>query len=194
VVTVWFNADASANWEVQAKPTDGLGQETGFADSNVNLTNAALQGIDIVETSIAYGTVSIGGTSTGQETSMGNVGNQILDVLISGDNMCTDYPTCSGNTIAAGQQKWHQSSATFDWDTAEANPGPWILKTSSSAGAETAGCTNRDIAVRNDHTLTTTNESVFWKIRIPSSQAAGSYTGANTFAATANTSCTGTLN
>ncbi len=193
-VTVYFNATASANWEVQAKPTDGIGQETGFADSNVNLTNAALSGIDIAEASIAYGTVAIGGTSTGQETSMGNVGNQILDVLISGANMCTDYPTCSGSSIVAAQQKWHQTSATFDWDTAESNPGPWILKTTSSAGAETAGCTNRDIPVRLTNASTATNESVYWKIRIPSSQAAGSYTGANTFATTADSSCSGTLN
>ena len=65
----------------------------------------------------------------------------------------------------------------------------------TTATDETTGCLNRDIAIRNIHDATTTNESIWWKIRIPAAQAAGSYTGANTFATTASTSCdSGTLN
>ncbi len=188
-VTVWFNTNASANWEVHAKPTDGLGQETGFLDSSVNLTFAALQGIDVTEASIAYGTVAIGGTSSGAETSMGNVGNQILDMYIDGDDMCTDFPTCSGSSIGVAQQKWHHNASTFDWD-ASAAAGPYALVDTASGTADAGGCLNRDIAIRNDHTLTTTNESVFWKLRIPSSQAVGSYTGQTTFATTASGTCT----
>ncbi len=187
-VTVWFNAADSSNWEVHAKPTDGLGQETGFADSNVNLTNPALQGIDITEASIAYGTVAIGGTSSFAETSMGNVGNQVLDVYIDGDQMCSDFPTCSGDTIAVGQQKWHHNASTFDWD-ASAGAGPYAMVDTASSTGDSTGCMNRDIAIRNDHTLTTTNESIYWKLRIPASQGVGSYTGQNTFATTASSTC-----
>ena len=34
------------------------------------------------------------------------------------------------------------------------------------------------------------NESIFWKIKIPETQALGSYAGENTFSATADTTCT----
>ena len=197
--TVWFNASASGNWEVHAKPTDGIGQETGFADSNDNNVIASLSGIDVIdglggENAIAYKTVTVGGTSIlGDlaETSMGNVGNQVIDVYIEGDAMCTDYPTCSGGTISYVQQKWHSATANFDWDIAEADPGPWVLEDTASGTDETTGCANRDIAVRNDHTSTSTNESVYWKIRIPAAQSAGSYTGQNTFTTTASSTCSG---
>jgi hypothetical protein len=183
-VTVYSNADAS-NWTVEAKATDST-VVTAFADAGVNLTNPPLQGIDIVTSSIAYGTVAIGGTSAGQETSMGNVGNQILDVIVSGTDMTDGH----SHTIPAAQQKWDNSVGTFDWDSTGA-AGPWALLNAASGTNETGGCINRDIAVRTDHASTTnTNESIFWKIRIPASQQSGSYTGSNTFTSTASDTCT----
>ena len=164
----------------------------------MNISNPALSGINLVETGITYGTVEIGGTSASKETSMGNVGNQIFDVLVEGDSMCTDFPTCSGNTISVVQQKWRHLSSAFDWDDAETGAGPYVLEDTANTGctagadcADTHGCMNRDIAVRNDHTTTTTNESVYWKLRIPASQKTGSYTGQNTFSTTADTTCAG---
>ena len=189
--TVWFNATAGNNWEVHAKPTDGLGQVTSFSDSSNNNSVDVLQGVDVVEASIAYGTVAIGGTSVKQVTSMGNVGNQILDMLIDG----TDMTDGGSGTIVAAYQKYAQTSAAFDWDDAETDPGPWILETSAGGTDESTGCINRDIAVRDDHSATTTNESIWWKIRIPASQTAGSYTGTNTFTTTTSSTCSGgTLN
>jgi hypothetical protein len=140
--------------------------------------------------------VAIGGTSVGQETSMGNVGNQVIDSLISGDSMCTDYDSCSEYTIAAGQQKWDQSTLDFNWDTSgDANtlvttPNSGCTPTVDCDGSD--GCANREMAVRTDHSSTASNESVYWKIRIPGAQEAGSYTGANTFASTAAETCVGT--
>ena len=189
--TVYFNATASTSWEVQGKPTDGLGQVTSFNDSSDNNIVGSLQGVDVTQAAIAYGTVAIGGTSVKQETSMGNVGNQVLDMFISGDTMCTDYPTCSGTSINLVQQKFAQTGAAFDWNDAETDPGPWILDATGSGTDEATGCINRDIAVRNDNAATTTNESIWWKIRIPAGQAAGSYTGQNTFTTTASTTCSG---
>lgn len=190
-VTVWFNANAN-NWDVQAEVTDDA-VNTEFADSGTQLTNPALHGIDVVEGSIAYGSVAIGGSSIGQETSMGNVGNQVLDVYIDGDDMCTDYPTCAGGSttkIPVAQQKWHHNSQTFDWDTNASGPGPYSMVNTATGDADAGGCLNRDIAVRSDHTATTTNESIFWKLRIPASQSVGSYTGQTTFSTTASSTCT----
>ncbi len=194
-VTVYFNASDGA-WDVAGKATDAADEVT-FADASSSLNNPVLQGIDVVEGTIAYGTVAIGGTSPGQETSIGNVGNQVLDVQITGDDMCTDYDTCSGSTIAVGQQKWHNTTSDFDWDAEATDPGPWVLLDTAGSDSydETEGCANRDIAVRENHSsVTGTNESVYWKIRIPDAQEAGSYTGSNTFTSTASNTCSGTLN
>jgi hypothetical protein len=44
--------------------------------------------------------------------------------------------------------------------------------------------------VRNQHDLDVENEAIYWKIKIPEVQALGDYTGENTFATTASTTCT----
>jgi len=188
--TAWFNAneantgmdpDPTEFWEVHANPSDGMriGDE---ADSENNITVNSLAALDVVQASIAYGTVEIGATSLGQETAVGNVGNQVLDILVDGTNM-----TDGSNTIPRAQQKYHHESGTFDWTTAG-----YVLIESAGVGNEVQGCLNRDIDIRDIHDATATNESVFWKLRVPGAQSAGSYAGANTFATTADDTCTGT--
>ena len=179
---IWFNATASGNWEVSATVTDGLG-DVNFTDSDVNSTVSALSGIGVVESGITYGTVSVGGDSSYQTTTMENLGNQVNDVLLSGTAM-----TSGSNSIPASQQKWHHTNADFDWSTG----GGYTLVTSASAGDDTAGCLNRNMAVRNVHDTGTEDEAIAWKIRIPVAQESGSYTGLNTFSTTASDSCTGT--
>ncbi|MBU1018086.1 hypothetical protein KKA33_03595 [Patescibacteria group bacterium] len=56
--------------------------------------------------------------------------------------------------------------------------------------ASGTGCLNRSITVRTAHASTSeTNESIWWKIRIPDTQASGFYTGSNTFASTLSSAC-----
>ena len=193
--TVYFNSTASANWEVQAKPTDGLGQATGFADSTDDNVIASLQGITVVQDGIAYGTLEIGRSSAGQTVTLGNMGNQVIDVLTEGDNMCIDSysATCPSTYIPLVQQKWHHTSSTFNWSDAETGAGPWILEDTAGTGGDTLGCMNRDIAVRDGHAETTTNEAFYWKILIPIGQATGSYVGLNVVSAASSSSCSGTL-
>ena len=186
-VTVWFNADASSSWKAHVNMADSLSSVTSSVDSDP-LTNEALLGIDVVQGSIAYGTVSIGGTSSSQESSMGNVGNQILDVYINGTDM-----TSSSYSIPHTQQKWSHSSPDFDWDAVPDSSGPFSLTDVASGTTDATGCLNRDIQVRPVHDSLSTNESVFWKLRIPASQQAGSYSGQNTFSTTAGDTCTGSL-
>ena len=191
-VTVWFNANAS-DFDVQAQADDDNGT-TDFTDAGVALTNLAISAIDVTEPITEYGSLLINDASEGRAISIGNMGNQVIDILIEGDNMCTDYPTCAGAIIPVGQEKWHNTSMIFNWDDAAADPGPWILVNSASTGTEVDGCINRDIAVRDEYLVNNTNESIFLSIKIPTTQEVGIYTGANTFSATASTSCTGTLN
>jgi len=182
--TVWFNANASTGWEFHVNPTDET-VKTGLADTAVSKVVTALSAIGVTEASIAYGTVAVGSDSSFQTTNMENQGNQVLDVLLSGTNM-----TSGGNSIAAAQQKWNHTNADFDWGTA----GTVLVTSATPASGDAAGCLNRDLAVRAVHGTGTENEALAWKIHIPAAQASGSYTGTNTFATAASTSCTGTLN
>lgn len=187
--TVWFNANYSTGWKVHAKPTDGLGKVTSLANSTQSVSSNALQAVTVVEASIAYGALAIGTASSGQTTSFGNVGNQIIDLFVSGAPMCTDSPTCAGSTIAQAQQKWTQADGvSFNWDT----QGHPLLASASAGNADTNGCANVDMAVRTDHTSTSLNESFYWILKIPAVQATGSYTGSTTIVSGASTSCTGT--
>jgi hypothetical protein len=182
-VAMWFNANYSAEWKAHVNPSDGSGAVTGSSDSS-HLTNPALLGIDVVQSGIAYGTIAIGGTSASQETSMGNMGNQVLDIYLNGTNMAS-----GASSIPAAQQKWFHTSGSFDWDASATSAGPYSLALIPSGTGDSGGCLNRDIQVRTVHTSLATNESVFWKLRIPSGQQAGSYTGQNTFSTTAEDTC-----
>jgi len=303
-VIVFFNANESNNWEVHVNPTDGLGQETGLADSNLNINNPALTGIALIQSSIGYGAITPGGVSIGKPTEIANLGNQVLDVFIDGTDM-----TDGSNTIPASQQRWHHTTQDFAFDTTAAkstlpaidgpngytltalatgtasnnlniaitnsdtidcqaevpsflasliggttpnftlacdlddltqgggnNPltgarfaaginfgtgaseielsisaaaagtgdtivtpqtvtlvggvtGSNNLTTSASGTDEAGGCLNRNLVVRDVATSTATDETIYWKLRIPSGQPAGSYTGSNSFKTTAATTC-----
>lgn len=189
-VDVWFNANAGGNWEVRVNPSDEQGIVTTEGGSNANVTVPILLGVDLVESSIAYGTISVGGTTGSQSLSIGNVGNQIMDLLLEGTQM-----TSGGDNIAVGQQKWHHDDPAFDWTDPATGAGPYALVGTAGGTGDATGCLNRSIIVRTDHTNENevgsggTNELIHWKLRIPDTQAAGTYTGANTFAATANSTC-----
>jgi len=185
-VTVRFNAYAGSDWEFHVDVIDlPANLVEDLPDTNGNYVVDALSAIGVTESTIAYGTVPLGGDSSFQLTNMENAGNQILDVLVHGLAM-----TSGGNTIPAAQQKWDHSGLDFDWST---SPTAYNLVTSASVGDDLTGCLNRDMAVRQVHNVGTEDEPISWKIRIPGTQAAGSYSGVNTFAATNSASCIGIL-
>jgi len=184
--TVWFNADA-ADWDIEATASDGMGP-LYFADAGKSLTIGPLSGIDMADSGLVYGIVVIGGTSQSKITSMGNAGNQILDVMVDGDAMTYGF-----YNIAVGQQKWNWRETPFDW-----NIDGYALKDFSSIGGESDGCLNRNIGVRTDHsnsslTPTGTNEAIWWKLRVPTDQQPGPYLGTITFSSTGSEMCSGPL-
>jgi len=188
---ICFNANDTATWQVQAEAVDDDARTTDFANSGggQQIDFPAVLALDVATgATLAYGTVEIGGTNpTAVETAVANVGNTVLDILLDGYVMCTSwsppYTNCVGTVLDEEQQKWSTSSS-FDWDT-QGNVLVNVVP-GASVGNAAAGCNNADIAVRgDDHSSTSTNESAYWKIRIPASQAAGSYTGANVFESTA---------
>jgi len=188
-VVIWFNANASIGWKAHVNPSDSSTTTTDGSDSSA-IENPALQGIDVAQASISYSTVVIGGTSDRQETSIGNVGNVEIDIQLDGTAMSCSSGNCGSNTIAASQQKWYHVDEAWDWNAITSAAGPYTLQTSASGTDDETGCLNRSIEVRSAHANTTeTNESIWWKIRIPDTQAAGSYTGSNTFTSTPSTTC-----
>lgn len=182
LITTWFNIAPSASWKAHLNAVSDLGT-TSMATEGT-FTVSALAAVGTAESSINYGSLATGGTSAAMTTTIQNAGNVIADALVDGDLMCTDYATCAGSTIARAQQHWSPTSS-WTWGSSD-----YALIENASVGTETAGCSNRSIAVTTNHSTYTTSP-LYWKIQIPSVQATGSYTGRNYFIGTAN-DCTGT--
>lgn len=191
--TVYFCANDSVGganeWRLHVNPIDGTTTVTGESDSNAISVNE-LWALGTTQSSIAYGTVAIGGTSSEQTTTVENLGNQIIDVLIDGDDMCTDYPGCSAYTIDSTKQEWSQ---TLGFTYGGANSTDLINSASVGSGLPATGCSNLDLAVRLANNNTSTNENLYWKIEIPSAQQSGTYNGINYLVTTDSANCTGSF-
>jgi hypothetical protein len=85
--------------------------------------------------------------------------------------MCTDYPTCSGSTLDVGQQKYGLTDAAYASLSATLSGTPATLE--------------MDLA-KPTATTSASTDITYWGVAIPGGQAAGSYTGQNTFTATAD--------
>jgi len=176
LIPTWFNIKPSAEWKAHVNAVSDLGT-TSFGTEGTFTVNP-LGAIAVDEANIQYGILALGATSTAKTITLQNAGNIITDALIDGTNM-----TAGGNTLGRVQQHWG-NSAGFIWGT-----GDYILQETASVGTATSGCADRTIAVATDHGNYTTSQ-IFWKLKIPTAQPSGSYTGTNTFSSTPN-NCTG---
>lgn len=113
--------------------------------------------------SISFGALNQGAPSTGQTTTMTNQGNIGLDANLKG----VDLSDGGTNTIPVGRQKYHLSTLDFDWDSVG------TALTTSDVEAEL------NCAKPKTGNLVPTKD-VYWKIKVPDNQKAGSYTGTNT--------------
>ena len=183
--SAWFNINDGTNWLAHVNITDEQGSVTDQVDSN-SFTVDALAGIDVVDTSIAYGAVEIGGSSSTQTVSVRNAGNQTNDLLLAGIDMtCSTPVSCGSSTIPLAQQKWGMETSTFNWGDSATGDGPFPLVDTAGTTGGTTGCFNQDLRKRSDHTSDTeTNLDAYWKLQIPSGTPAGSYTGSVTFTTT----------
>lgn len=122
-----------------------------------------------IDASISYGALQPGedsGTTNVTETIV-NTGNTTLNLEVSGDNMCTDYPTCSGNLINVGYQEFSTSPFTYSTGT--------ILTT-------VAQLTNLNLA-KSTAVPSNSSTSLYWGISIPEMTASGDYAGTQTILA-----------
>lgn len=170
--TFWFNANASANWEVHVNPADEGGVVTNLIDSNLNLNNPQLQGLGVTG-GIAYGSVNIGQVSSEQIVTLQNLGNTVLDVGIAG----TDLSDLGGNVIPRAQQEW-SSVAGFNYET-----GNDLVQVADVQSAAT-GCYDASMPVRTQHNSGVGSDaSTYWRYKVPTGISPGQYTGTNTFSA-----------
>lgn len=150
------------NWVATIQATDDNSANTGLVDSTTGSDKmGCFMSYDLNTASIAYGSLSPGGTSASDESTVleatGNVG---LDENLSGTDMGS-----GGNTIDKGQQHY-SASASQDW---------------SSMTAITDSATELELnCAKTTTTASPATATTYWKIKIPDGQAAGSYSGTNT--------------
>jgi len=164
--TVAGTPKAAYNWVSAVKATDDNNADTGLVDSTTYSNEMdKFLAYDLSTTTLSYGTVSPNNDSSEKTISVLATGNVGLDEMLSGTDMCTDYPTCSGNTIAVGQQKYNLTSG-LGWDNGTA------LSTSPTEAE--LNCPKTTV------TESPASASDYWYLRVPSGQAVGTYTGQNT--------------
>jgi len=115
---------------------------------------------------LAYGTLAPGATSTEATINVSSTGNVGLDVRLYGTDM-----TAGEETIAVGQQKYNLTSGR-DWGG-----------TGSTALGLEGGTLGVEVELNIAKTTVTTayaGAPIYWIIKIPDAQPAGAYTGTDT--------------
>ena len=185
-IVTWFNIDPTSPgaWRARANVGDQALYSYG-SDSSTEIIVGSLSATAVTQSSIAYGGVAVGGTSGSQPTTLQNVGNIVIDVGIHG----TDMSDGNGHSIAKSQQRW-ATATDFTYLTGD-HP---LVQDEVVDGAHGAsnGCANQSIGVRAIHSATVSDQTIYWKLRIPDPQPTGSYSGSNTFTSVVDGLCTGT--
>jgi transposase-like protein len=174
-VEVEFFADATSTgtysseyWRGYIEASDQQNASgSGLSSSTATDVNA-LYGLSLSGT-IAYGPLGAGQDSGSSPTALTitNTGNVTIDTEVSGDNMCTDYPTCSGEQIQVGQQEFGIDSFSY---------GAGTLLSSSPIQAAVA-------IPKATASPSNATGSLYFGIGIPFNQPMGTYAGQNTITA-----------
>ncbi len=159
---------ASEYWQARVSAVDASAasaQATSPIDTTEVNTLLALE----VQGNIAYGNLDPGNDTglTNSIITVENTGNSQIDIDVSGSNLCTDYPTCSGGVIPVGNQEFDISPFAY---------GGGI--TLSSIATQASYPIN--VAVNSS---TPETELMYWGISIPIGIPSGAYTGVNTLIA-----------
>lgn len=169
-VSMAFFADAtdagtysSEYWLAWIQATDGLGASgSGFSPASTTEVNS-LTAIS-APASIGYSNLSPGASSAEQTTTITNAGNRVLDLQVSGVDMCDDYPTCVGNTITVDNQEYSLTTFTY------------------GSGTDLSGTlTTLDTNIAKSSVVpSNSTDDIFWRIGIPSTTIPAVYNGSNT--------------
>jgi hypothetical protein len=149
-------------WLTTIKATDNS-SATGSTEVTQGVEMNSLMAFTI-STEINYGSLGIGESNDPLDriTTVTPTGNIGLDHEVSGPaNMCTDFPTCAGGTIAIGYQKYALSASTsYDSST-------------SLTTSDVPVYTN----VPKPTSGTPTTKNIWWGMLVPEGTSAGTYDG-----------------
>lgn len=159
--------NASENWLGFVEATD-VNSRVGSATSASGVEIETLIAFT-TDPSISYGQLLAGQNTgaTNQTTLLTNTGNSAIDHEITGDQFCTDYPTCSGDTIATTSQEY--SLSPFTWGSG-----------TDLTNSATTLATNLTRPTSSPSNSTTT---IYWGIGVPVSTVPDSYSSGSTLTA-----------
>lgn len=158
--TVTGSQYSDENWLASVQVTDDDSATSTLIETTAGNEMAMFMAYDVIESSIAYGSVSPGDTSSQQETTVKATGNVGLDENLSGTDM-----TSGANTIAVGQQE-HSFTSGFSYGT-----GTDLTTTSTEYELNCPKTTN---------TANPATKKTYWLLQVPSDTPAGTYSGTNT--------------
>lgn len=170
----------TTNLQYFADPTDAntqypdntwLSTIKAIDDNSATGNSEVSQGVEMnslmafnITTEINYGSLGVGESNNPLDriTTITPTGNIGLDHEVSGPaNMCTDFPTCAGGTIAIGYQKYALSASTsYDSST-------------SLTTSDVPVYTN----VPKPTSGTPTTKNIWWGMLVPEGTSAGTYDG-----------------
>jgi hypothetical protein len=167
--TVASTPKAAFNWVAAAQAFDDDAADTGLVDSTTYSNEIdKFMAYDLASTTLAYGSVAPSADSNEKTTTVKATGNVGLDENLLGTKLCDDYPTCAGaNDIAIAQQNY-STSTPITWGGAGA-----VALSAISTEAE-LNCLKTTV------TATPETKDTYWMLRIPTGQAAATYTGQDT--------------
>lgn len=169
---VYFHADP-AYWTIYLNVSDS----SGATANNTNTVQVQQRiALNVTETAISFGTVSLGTESSQVTTTIKNTGNVMLDLNIN-ESVNAGYMPCdvgSLQTDAASTGVRYNTTNSFDYDSAS-----WKL---------TSGNDLRDLnwAKSSEAASSTPPEySLYWKLKLPSTGLSGSCSTTTRISATA---------
>jgi len=166
--TVTGTPKATYNWLAAAQAIDDNGLNSGLVDGTGTNEMDTFMSYDLNTTSIAYGAVAPEADSAEKTTIVEATGNVGLDEMLSGSQLCNDYPTCAGGDDIAIAQQVYNLSQGLGWEGAGA-----VALSATSTEAE-LDCAKTTV------TGTPATANTYWYLRVPLGQGAYTYTGENT--------------
>jgi CheY-like chemotaxis protein len=160
--------NAAEYWLGWVQATDASAATgTAFSPNSVTELNT-LRALD-VQTTVSYGSLLPGNNTgaTNSTTTITNTGNSVIDIEVSGSQLCTDYPTCAGGGIPIGNQQYKTTTFTYGAGTALTSTPTWVNITIAKPTATPSNST----------------ANLYWGLGLPNPLPAGSYTGSITVSA-----------
>ncbi|OGZ57575.1 MAG: hypothetical protein A3B96_02350 [Candidatus Spechtbacteria bacterium RIFCSPHIGHO2_02_FULL_43_15b] len=189
---LWFLAtrtdDDTASWTGFLSMTDGEDYGTGTDTEEVNTLQALT-----ATASLGYGTLSAAATtatSSAVTMQVTTTGNEAVDITVQATNDMCDNAACSSSTLRACQQQYTTSTLVKYEDSGDSYSQEIELSSSTARNLNLASVTP------TTHVGNTSDEAddVYWKIGIPSGQAATTYNGTTTITSKTNSNTTADTN